>query len=576
TPNFNVELAALRTDTHTTVWDPQLAAGQVLKADTNLTLPSGAPNPNAGKPYFESIPQVNYQDQRSDSLRAVLSYKKDLGWLGTHTLAGVYEYDFSKTHGQILREEIISPNAPDLTNPAGNNNRIWRRTYVDFSGPSGNIVMAPFNDQPLGTTTETLSGKSYTTAFIPFNTNTQLNSNDGTTMIGMLQSAFWKNRIKTIVGVSRDERNDYTSTQVIAPLAGFTGVNGGIITPLRSHTPNTVVAHSVSFSGVYQVTDWLGLTFSKAANSSLPSFAGRLNSVTADPASFSRPPIPHGKSEDVGFKLDILDHRLFLTAEYFQTSATKDFDFTTIAATVNPIWAALVQAAVVPSTYTLADVSTGQTFDSYTQGYEMELTANLTEHWRVFLNYSDEKTTRTNIGTEQLAYIAAWRPLWVANSGLPLTTGTGTVATQVAALDALAFTNYTLADGKQPLGQSQHKLNLVTNYDFSAGALKGFSVGGGIRYNSAPVIGFTATGTAAAPVRTVYRGSEQYFVDVNAAYRRKITFMHKPVMWSLQANINNVLNNDAFVRLRQASDGQLLNYKFNAPLEWIVTTKFSF
>jgi hypothetical protein len=122
----------------------------------------------------------------------------------------------------------------------------------------------------------------------------------------------------------------------------------------------------------------------------------------------------------------------------------------------------------------------------------------------------------------------------------------------------------------------RNKLNLVTNYDFPSGRLKGFTIGGGVRYTSQPIIGYAATGTASAIIRTVYYGSEQVFVDVNAAYRRKVEVMGKSVLWSLQTNINNVLNNDSFVRLTQASDGSLVSYRFNSPLEWVVTTKFSF
>jgi outer membrane receptor for ferric coprogen and ferric-rhodotorulic acid len=122
----------------------------------------------------------------------------------------------------------------------------------------------------------------------------------------------------------------------------------------------------------------------------------------------------------------------------------------------------------------------------------------------------------------------------------------------------------------------RHKLNLVSNYEISSGALKGVTVGGGLRYTSEPIIGYTATGTPTAIVRSVYYGSKQVFVDLNAAYRRKVTLLGKSVSWSLQANINNVLNNDAFVRIQQSSDGTLVNYRFNPPLEWIITTRFSF
>lgn len=571
TPNFNAELSALRTSSHTAVWDPQTAITRSLYVDTNPTLPSGAPNPNLRRTYVEGLPQVSFTDQLSDSVRAVLSYKRDLGRWGKHTLAGVYQYDFTKVGISAFREQVLSANAPNLTSAINAANRIFRRTYVNLDGPSSAIVMAPYNRRPLGTVTETVSGKTYTTDLVRFNANAQLNSFDDKTTIGMLQSSFWHDRIKTILGTSRDDRNDYASTQVLTPVPGFTT---GLPTPVRSLAPNNVLARSVSFSGVFQVTPWLGLTYSKAANSGLPSFSGRLNNTSSDLTSFARPPIPHGRSQDIGLKLDLLNHRVFVTALYYQTQAENDFNFGNINSSINPLWDALASAGKVPSgTSTNA---TGQTFDSRTQGYELELTANLTEQWRAFLNYSQGKTSRTNIGRDDLAYIATWRSLWEANRALPLAIGTGTIATQLTALDATTFNNFTLADGKLPLGQIRHKLNLVTNYDFTRDALKGFSVGGGVRYTSKPVIGYAATGTPTAIVRSVYYGSEQVFVDVNAAYRQKIQLLGKSVQWSLQTNLNNALNNDAFVRVAQASDGMLINYRFNPPLEWIITTRFSF
>jgi outer membrane receptor protein involved in Fe transport len=414
TSNFNAELAAMRTCSHFATWDPQTATGRSLTVDTNPTLPSGAPNPNLRKTYFDALPQVTFDDERSDAVRAVLSYKVDLGRWGRHTLAGVSEYDFTKLSIQVMREQIISPNAPNVASAVNNNNRVFRRTYVDINGPSTAIVLAPYNQQPLGTVTETISGRSYTTAIVPFNANSLLNSFDDKTMIGMLQSSFRGDRIKTIVGASRDDRNDYASTQVLTPVPGFTS---GLPTPVRSHTPNNIIARSVSFSGVFQVNDWLGLTYSKAANSGLPSFTGRLATTTSDLTSFSRPPIPEGRSQDIGIKLDVFKHRLFLTAGYFQTEGARGFNFSNLNSSINPLWDALALAGKVPSG--TATTSTGSTFDSRAQGYEVEATANFTEHWRAFFNYSDEQVTRTNLGREDIAYIATWRSLWSRTKPCP-------------------------------------------------------------------------------------------------------------------------------------------------------------
>lgn len=47
-------------------------------------------------------------------------------------------------------------------------------------------------------------------------------------------------------------------------------------------------------------------------------------------------------------------------------------------------------------------------------------------------------------------------------------------------------------------------------------------IGGGARYFSEPIIGFTATGTSAANIVRSTFVSKQIFFDTNVAYRRKL------------------------------------------------------
>jgi hypothetical protein len=164
---------------------------------------------------------------------------------------------------------------------------------------------------------------------------------------------------------------------------------------------------------------------------------------------------------------------------------------------------------------------------------------------------------------------------------VPIPGGSGTSATtvagQIAIIDNAIFQQFVLQDGKEPLGQMRHKLNFRTGYDFSTEALKGFSVGGGVRYLGPNLIRFVATTDASNNIiRSTYRGSEQVFVDLNAGYTRKLQVFHHAVRWSIQLNVNNAFNNDSFVRLRENTTGQLVSYKFNTPLEWIVTNRFAF
>lgn len=578
TRDFNLEVAAMRTDAHQDNSDPQLTNGQVLRVDTQPTLPAGGPNPNVGRAYFDAQPMRNISDDRSDSLRSILAYKKDLGRWGKHTLAGMYAYDFARKNQRVLREQIISPNAPNPQTAEQNNNRVFRRTYVDLDGPSDKIVMTDYRTQNVSGLRETVSGGVYTTAWLPYNQNTQINSSDGNTVIGMLQSSFWRDRVQTIIGGSQDRLTDFRSTQARTPLEGF---RDGVLTPVRSQDGAKLKADSISFSAVVHPTNWLSLTYSESGNSGLPMSNGRMS---APDGTLIRPPTPEGRSRDFGFKLDLWQHRLFVTAQYFETSAERDFDFVgVISGTTGVVWNALDAAgALAANNLVLAsvqNVATGATFDSKSHGVEVELTANPSDRWRVFLNYSNGTTTRSNIGREQQAYIAHWRDLWARYGDLPTVDGTNrTVAQAIASVDQSAFSSFVLADQRRPIGQIRHKLNLRTNYTFAAEPLKGFSVGGGARYLGRPIIGFTATGATASEVkRTIYYGSEQVFADANVSYRRKLpAVLGRSVMWSLQLNVNNVFDNDSFVRTRLSRIGELENYRWNPPREWILSSRFAF
>ncbi len=151
-----------------------------------------------------------------------------------------------------------------------------------------------------------------------------------------------------------------------------------------------------------------------------------------------------------------------------------------------------------------------------------------------------------------------------------------TVAERLDAIEQEIFTKYILSDGRRPLGQITHKLNVRTAYDFTEGLLRGVSVGSGVRYLSKPVIGFTATGTTDAITRTTVYGAEQVFVDLRASYSRKFKVTGRNVTGSLQLNVNNALDNDTYMRTRLSSAGEVQFYRHNPPREWIVTNRFTF
>lgn len=298
----------------------------------------------------------------------------------------------------------------------------------------------------------------------------------------------------------------------------------------------------------------------------------------------------------MGIKLSLFDRKLFLSALYFQTSADNDFDFSNPVGqpALNSIWEALQANGVIdPATGSVVntrDILNGSTFSSVSQGYEVEMTANFTKNWRLFLNYTRSKTARANIASETVNYIARNRPFWAADDhermylvgrgvGLAPVARDGdstidTIGEQLDAIEERLFDGVVLANGRRPLGQIPQRVNLRTSYDFTNGRLKGFGVGLGARWGDRPIIGFTSA-TATTDAVIAY-GDRQTFVDVNISYRHKFRAFGRNVNWSIQLNVDNVLDNDKFVILRQNTAGNILNYKFNDPRSWVITNRFMF
>jgi len=633
--NLFIELAAIRTITHNTVDDPQAAAGRFIQVDTNATYPDGTPNLNAGRPYIEFFGQSNQVNAREQSLRAMLSYTKDLKRLGRHTLAGAFIHTENKRNQLMIRETIVSPSAPNTVDVTNNPNRVWRRTYLGrqladgswtLNGvPSKDIVMADWRLHPAsgltdGSTAAT-GGRIYTTAWIPFGDNTQINSSKGQSSIVMLQSSFWNGRIKTIFGASYETRTDHNSESATGridpetgnldrlPLEGFTPspTGGGIPFAVPNPIGQSMHGRSLLGSIMFHATDWLSIGYNKAENNGLPSFSG----FTWSPDGLrpgTRPPVSRGRSDDVSIKLDLFNRRVFATFTYFNTASVGNFNFQVLSSRGNPIglnqmWRTLNTLVTTASLTTeplqkygyssyldLIDESTGRTFDTKTKGFEVELFGNLTDNLRLRLIYSNAITRDSNIGPEIRAYWNRWLPFlesrdeWADQAPLlhlPLNNGAGTIGDAVNVTKEDINNDYILAEGRRPTGGTQHQLTANAFYDFSTGTLRGFTIGGIVRYTSRPVAGYYVTNTSddldnPKGYTSEYWGKNITTYSLQVGYKRKLTLLGKSAMWNVRLQVNNLFNNQTVNYTRISRGGTLLMYKFTDPRSLTITTMLRF
>ena len=290
----------------------------------------------------------------------------------------------------------------------------------------------------------------------------------------------------------------------------------------------------------------------------------------------------------------LVGQKLMFTATYFETSDTKG---TRNLAGLGPeqvyksIWAALSTANVrAPDgrpAIDLVPAASVYTFNSVTKGYELEAIANPTRNWRLYFNLTQSKSEEKNLGSEAKSYYATYRDFWrqydrvlldgsgrlaaVADDGSGIV---DTVGKGLKSIEDQILTMYTLAEGQRPPGQSPFKFSVRTAYSFQEGWLKGFNAGAGVRHQDGQVVDYRpATPSSAARVQF---GRDNTLLDLNVRYSHPLRWLGQRTTWSVQLNINNALDQTKILPLRVSPTGAIVNYRFQTPREFVLTSKLGF
>ncbi len=553
--------------------------------DPNLELPDGSPNPNVGRPFVEGSNGIRLREELAEDLRFTAAYDLDLGKVfGRHQLAGLVEHRMEETMRNATIEKIADPGSPALRgNPDNRANNIKRRTYIDLNGPLEGIAIPDWNDTVVAGTVQYPSQNGV------YDYRSEFDS-----LMIAAQSHFWENRIVTTLGYREDKADFYDSESMRtgAPLGAYTV---GTWEAVRNTTPDKYKAVTRSQGVVFHATDKISVFYNHASNFALPN--PQLIIFPGDRG----PPPPRGESDDWGVKFSLFEGKVFATVTRYETSARDDADFGLVTGNnnINDIWSTFEMNGVLAdvladlnmdTSLTASDLRVnagGNTFDSDSKGWEFELVANPTRSLRLSLNFSDNKTVRTNIGKDVLAYAdlraAAWtsgdRGGYVINTvGAPITPsdpadGLTTVAETLDTLYGGIESTLVRPEGARYLGSPTQSANLRANYMFREGSLKGFSVGGGVRWRGESVVGYTSSDPA---TRELINGDAYTLVDFNLGYRRNFALFGKDTKWSIQFNVNNVFDEDDLIPTETFADGTLRQYVFQTPRKWILSTKFEF
>ncbi len=228
------------------------------------------------------------------------------------------------------------------------------------------------------------------------------------------------------------------------------------------------------------------------------------------------------------------------------------------------------------------------------EGDEISLNLRPMPNWNIRINASKFKAIDDNIGLEWRAWFAARLPVWetvvakngeVDVTGRPLTWKTALADPTNPSLGTLEqyyqndYVGDTLAymmavEGRQTDNARNKRANLVTNYRFIGGKLKGWNVTGAVRWRPPAVIGYplmlTPSGTKTLDVEHPWTGKRELFTDLGVGYRGRMKWFNR-LPFSAQLNVRNALDEGPTRPFKAYTDGSIARLGVIEPRLFIFT-----
>ena len=242
------------------------------------------------------------------------------------------------------------------------------------------------------------------------------------------------------------------------------------------------------------------------------------------------------------------------------------------------------------SDFTEQGISFRFTEDLVAEGYEFELTGQITNNWRVSINGSRIESVRDNIGqtmapggqmtmTEYLLDFDR-RLNETVMGDLPMWWSQGHDYTARDNWNGYADGDLKARLAEQGTVVPENRLwhlNLVTNYSFNDTKLNGLNIGGALRYQSASTLAYTPIQYdtyIGFDLDAPYRDDAQLDVDLWVGYKRMI--LKDKVEWHCQLNVSNVGVGNELIPITVQPDGTPASYRIRPSQYIFLTNTFKF
>ncbi len=615
-----------------------------IRVDPNRYLNDGVtPNPHFGEFYMESNAQWQRNSNNRENWRATMSYEFNFaertdGWvsnLGRHRLAALRSHDRFKNLGQQgMRYRWlpdVNGNDPSFAgsgfnDPNRNNNwatdgsrQFWVRHYLNesngfFASEIDGLLLDGTPIQLQDGTGQTFTLAGLENPYYDVNGH-QLISNNGAQGISTKQDTvqfayqgyFWNDRVVLTYGWRQDKASSQTFDGDLNVRNSGRDSNGdwrtvhdadGNLLPFARPTGLWPYYLDLPFGefGVAQkgITRTAGIVVHASENLSFhynESDTFQPNIGRFDPYG-NEYPGAEGDGEDYGFALTVLDGKLTLRYNEFETlggpqrAANTPFNrWRDRLWDIEDRWRNLVANPTWPAQGEGGFREKGRAnywvmSDKFSEGTEITIAANPIKNLNMRFTWTDREAIESDIGKVWDEYMNERLPVWQSlnvpeggeNSPEDLD-GDGVIGTWT--WDTAWYNSTDPANGGQTLSQRyientiggsigwaliqsldgkanefdrSSRWNFNTSYRFTEGRLKGVTLGGALRWRDAPVIGYGITGDASDPASVISLsdlqiGAEDFTTDLVASYRGKADLFGERD-YKVQLNIRNAFDKD--------------------------------
>ncbi len=590
-----------------------------LMVDPNQFSPgTTTSNPNFGKYYFQGLIRNDVSFSTTDDYRATLSYELDLArkfaqrgswarWLGRHRVYGLYSWQErdGRTSNQITRRILDNPVIPGLVlTPKTTRNwainatrtpqvRHYFNTPYDVAAAAGPLGSAwklndangvPYQLSLYDTGLVSAEGKRLAGNAPAGGNLTRMEGRIFAWQGFFLPDRENRSRLVLTFGYRKDfVRNaELDAASVAQDFSGLYPVMWdtayGEFGPVQSGINR-------NFGVVARPLKWLGVFYNQSStfNLSIGNWDPFGNTIAG----------AAGKGKDYGIRLDLWSDKVALRLNKYESNNGPQQTSTQIKQ-MRPTFQTIEQRVIdLNPSIARINVTDGNRNgylvrpagnyltmeDLVATGYELELDLTPIPNWNIRINGSKSRAKESNIATAWFDWVAQRLPVWqgvVANNGevdasrRPVTWKTAPVSASQptgqtleqyynSVLVGQTFSFIKAVEGRSTENASPARMNLITNYRFTAGPLKGCNIGGAARWRDAQTIGYAlatdAAGKANLDVNQPYRGRQELYFDGLAGYRGRMKSFGN-FNYRLQLNVRNLLDVDDPLPVKKFTTGQ--------------------